>query len=79
MTYDWRRNAPQEAEHQYYAWCAKAEPASPDQLSFDAVFVRGARWAVETTSALSPAVASLIEFVHWLDLHEPVSSGRSQP
>jgi hypothetical protein len=77
MTHDWRERAPEEAERQFYAWCAKADPESPDQLSFDAGFVRGARWAVGTTSALSPAVTSLIDFVHWLDLHEPISLERS--
>jgi len=64
MPYDWREGGAQAAKHAFFAWAARHPDANFE--TYEAGFVGGARWAIQSSSALSPAIASLIELVEWL-------------
>jgi hypothetical protein len=73
MTFDWRAGGPEAAERAYYAWRStrglRVSQDEDDRLErggFVAGFAAGARWCVITTGHLAPSIASLAEFLRWL-------------
>ena len=63
--HDWREHGPEVAHRQYFAWSMR-HPDADRAGAFDAGFARGARWAVSTSGALSPAIASMVDLIDWL-------------
>lgn len=56
------------SERMYYAYITKNHLADSEdgRTLFNAGFYRGARYAMQTSSDLSPHIARFMEFVSWL-------------